>query len=113
MAVIGGTLGRLPAAVFAVVGLLAFAVLGETFGLKPEDIGHWFGDKVAYDLRTFVVILPALVVFAALIALVLWMGGHHTGAIVAGSICIALFVVAILWYAGLGLWITARLTGTG
>jgi hypothetical protein len=104
-------IGRLPGAVFVIVGMLVAATLLRMGSIKPADIGLMLGDNVAYLLSLVVILMPYGAAIAGLLAVVYLVAHHHQGAIAAAVSSGALILVDLLWHVGLGLWITAHLTG--
>jgi hypothetical protein len=104
-------LGRLPGAVFVIVGMLVAATLLRMGAVKPADIGLMLGDNVSYLLSLAIVLMPYGAAIAGLLAVVYLVTHHHEGAIAASISAGALIVLDLLWHVGLGAWITDHLTG--
>lgn len=111
MAVIGGTLGRLPAAVFVLVALIVIPMVFQAGGVQPNDVQAWLNGKVLYDIELVVVLMPLLIALAGLIAIVFMVTSHHVGAGIAAGIGVGFLVIDFVWHFGLGVWAVAHLTG--
>lgn len=101
--------GRLPGAVFVIVGMLAAATLLQMGSITPAAVGHLLATNVAYLLELAIVLMPYGAAIAGLLAVVYLVTHHHEGAMAAGISAGVLMVVDLLWHVGIGTWITAHL----
>lgn len=104
-------IARLPGAVFLLAGLFATATLLRLAAISPDQIGLLLSSNVAYLLTLVVVLLPYGAALAGILAAVYLVIHHHEGAIAAAISSGAMIGIDLLWHVGLGLWITAHLTG--
>jgi hypothetical protein len=104
-------LGRLPAAVFVVAGLIALAWIMQTTGLTVATVGAFLGTKVLLLIELAIVLLPYAAAFAGLLAVVYLAIHHLEHAIAAGISSGSLLAIDFAWHMGLGVWVTAQLTG--
>lgn len=104
-------IGRLPAAVFVIVGMFLAATLLRLGAITPAQIGLLLNSNVAYLLELVIVLMPYGAAIAGLVGAVYLVVHHHTGAIAAGISAGAMILLDLLWHVGFGAWITAHLTG--
>lgn len=104
-------IGRLPGAVFVIVGMFVAASVLRMGAVTPAKVQLLLSSNVAYLLALVVVLMPYGAAIAGLLALIYLVIHHHQAAVAAGISAGSLIVVDILWHVGLGAWITAHLIG--
>lgn len=112
MAVVGGFVGRLPAAVFFLITLIFGGWLLQAVGVKPTDVSTWLGARVLYDFAVLVAIMPLLAGLAFLVGVAAMITHHHYVAMVAGALTLGFIVMDMIWsLTPLGAWATAHFAG--
>lgn len=107
-----GVLGRLPAAVFMIVGLLIAAAVLQAGAVTPDQIAVLVGGLVAYLLGVVVVLLPFGAAIVGLIAVIEVLINRRDRAIEAAIGAVALVVIDGIWrLTPFGAWAVAHLAG--
>jgi hypothetical protein len=107
--VVGGLLGRLPAAVFVIAALIIGPHVLQGMGLTPTWATQFVGSSVLWDIQMAVALVPYLAAIAGLTAVVFLVGHHPALAIAAVSVMVILILGDFGWNAGLGAWATGHL----
>ena len=112
--VVGGLLGRLPAAAFMIAALLVGASVMQAGNVSPDVISIWLGAKVLLLIRTAIAIMPVTTALAGLVGVAYVMAHHHGTSWSSGSIgalvsCGLQILILFAWYIGGGAWVMAHL----
>lgn len=111
MNAIGSVFGRLPAAVFAIVGLLIGPRLLQAGGIGPAQVGLFVGGSILLDIQYLTALAPYLVALPVLLGIVFLLAHHHTLATIAAGVAVFFLLGDFAWSAWLSSWAIPHLTG--
>ena len=106
-----GLLNRLPGTVMVIAMLIGMAWFMQWAAISPDAVALFLNSKVALLMAVAVAVMPYGAFLAGVVTVFYLIAHHHQGAITAGVSAVLLGVIYILWRLGLGIWLTAHLTG--